>query len=209
MSVPTFGPTGLQNVHDDAPTPYAIVRLDYRVSRVELFAALVLGFTETNVDRDPDSLSVEEIRQEVEACLAASSFNDVWFVVERLERREFSDVQERRLEALERALERAYPPRALGDEVPRSGKLGDLGERCPAAHPEDPTPCGGPVVVTVLDATNAGANGCEHHGARLLASLDGGRVYGLPDAPEGTAIRTFKAAAGLRPFPWVERGEGR
>lgn len=79
--------------------------------------------------------------------------------------------------------------------------------RCPASHPEDPTPCGGPVVVTVLDATNAGANGCEHHGARLLASIDGGRVYGLPDVPAGTAIAVFKAAAALRPFPWTERGE--
>lgn len=76
--------------------------------------------------------------------------------------------------------------------------------RCPAAHPEDPTPCGGPVVVSVLDAFNAGAEGCEHHGARLLASLDRGRVYPLPDAPPGAAIRTFTAAAGIRPFCWVD-----
>jgi hypothetical protein len=82
-----------------------------------------------------------------------------------------------------------------------------LAERCPAAHPEDPSLCDGPVVVTVLDAGNAGANGCEHHGARLLASLDGGRVYPLPDAPEGAAIRTFKAAATTAPYAWVERGE--
>lgn len=76
--------------------------------------------------------------------------------------------------------------------------------RCPAAHPEDTTPCGGPVVVTVLDADNAGADGCEHHGARLLASLDRGRVYALPDAPSGAAIRVFKAADSIRPFPWVD-----
>lgn len=75
---------------------------------------------------------------------------------------------------------------------------------CPAAHPDDPTPCGGLVAVTVLDAANAGADGCEHHGARLLASLDRGRVYALPDAPDGAAIRVFKAAAGIRPFPWVD-----
>lgn len=78
-------------------------------------------------------------------------------------------------------------------------------ERCAAAHPEDSTPCDGPVVVTVLDAQNAGATGCEHHAARLLASLKGGRVYPLPEAPEGAAIRVFKAAATLKPFPWVER----
>jgi hypothetical protein len=79
-----------------------------------------------------------------------------------------------------------------------------MGRRCPAAHPEDPTPCVGLVVVTVLDAVNAGADGCEHHGARLLASLDRGRVYPLPDAPPGAAIRVFTAAAALRPFCWVE-----
>ncbi|OEJ29514.1 hypothetical protein AS594_17985 [Streptomyces agglomeratus] len=76
--------------------------------------------------------------------------------------------------------------------------------RCPAAHPDDPTPCVGPVVVTVLDAGKAGADGCEHHGARLLASLDGGRVYALPDAPYRAAIRTFTAAQGIRPFCWLD-----
>lgn len=76
--------------------------------------------------------------------------------------------------------------------------------RCPAAHPEDPTPCDGPVVVTVLDAQNSGAKGCEHHAARLLASLKGGRVFALPDAPAGAAIRVFKAAASTRPFAWVD-----
>lgn len=75
--------------------------------------------------------------------------------------------------------------------------------RCPAAHPEDPTPCTGRSVVTVLDAQNAGANGCEHHAARLLASLQGARVYALPDTPAGAAIRVFKAADGIRPFPWL------
>ncbi|MFE5033565.1 hypothetical protein [Streptomyces sp. NPDC056683] len=76
--------------------------------------------------------------------------------------------------------------------------------RCPAAHPDDPTPCVGPIVVTVLDAHNAGADGCEHHGARLLASLDRARVYALPDAPAGSAIRVFTAADTLRPFCWVD-----
>lgn len=75
--------------------------------------------------------------------------------------------------------------------------------RCPAAHPEDPTPCGGPIAVTILDSSNAGADGCEHHATRLLASLDGGRVYGLPDAPAGAAIRVFKGADTTRPFPWL------
>ncbi|MEU2288062.1 hypothetical protein ABZ614_40180 [Streptomyces sp. NPDC013178] len=82
-----------------------------------------------------------------------------------------------------------------------------LSPRCPAAHPEDLTPCGGPVVVTILDRGNAGADGCEHHGARLLASLEGGRPVAKPDAPAGAAIRVFKAAGNLRPFCWLGRGE--
>lgn len=76
--------------------------------------------------------------------------------------------------------------------------------RCPAAHPDDSTPCDGPAVVTVLDAVGGGADGCEHHGARLLASLDGGRVYALPDAPAGAAIRVFKVADRICPFCWLD-----
>ncbi|MDX2675814.1 hypothetical protein [Streptomyces soliscabiei] len=77
-------------------------------------------------------------------------------------------------------------------------------QRCAAAHPDDPTPCGGPAAVTVLDASNSGADGCEHHGARLLASIEGARVYPLPDAPQGAAVRVFKAADSTRPFCWYD-----
>lgn len=74
--------------------------------------------------------------------------------------------------------------------------------RCPAAHPTDPDACKGPVAVTVVDKSGAGMDGCEHHAARMLASMAGARVYALPDAPEGAAIRTFKAAGDLPPYSW-------
>jgi hypothetical protein len=70
---------------------------------------------------------------------------------------------------------------------------------CPATFPTDPTPCRGSVVVTVLDANNRGADGCEYHAAILLAQLKGGRPVALPTAPEGAAIRVFQAAGGERP----------
>jgi hypothetical protein len=76
--------------------------------------------------------------------------------------------------------------------------------RCPAAHPEDPTPCGGPVVVTIVDKENAGADGCEHHAARMLASITGARPVAKPDAPAGVALRIFRAAHHTHPFPWLE-----
>ncbi|WP_269858903.1 hypothetical protein [Streptomyces sp. RPT161] len=105
-----------------------------------------------------------------------------------------------RLDGFEQALTRMVWPDE--DQAPAERPA----ERCPAAHAEDPTPCGGPVVVTVLDARNGGAEGCEHHAARLLASLERGRVYALPDAPEGAASRVFRAAGNLRPFEWLRRG---
>jgi hypothetical protein len=91
----------------------------------------------------------------------------------------------------------------------RAAFSGTTADRCPAAHGNDPTPCSGPIAVTVLDAEGAGLDGCEHHGARTLASLRGGRVHPLPDAPDGAAIRVHKAAGLLLPFPWmVHRPEG-
>lgn len=33
------------------------------------------------------------------------------------------------------------------------------------------------------------------------------RVYPLPEAAEGAAIRTFRAAGQLRPFPWRDQAE--
>ncbi|MFV8133241.1 NUDIX domain-containing protein [Streptomyces syringium] len=74
--------------------------------------------------------------------------------------------------------------------------------RCPAAHPSDPSTCVGPVAVTVADELGAGADGCEHHAARMLASLRGARVYDLPDAPAGAAARTATAAGAMPPYAW-------
>ncbi|MEU3546305.1 hypothetical protein [Streptomyces longwoodensis] len=95
--------------------------------------------------------------------------------------------------------------RALGAELDVEPPAAvPLENRCPAAHPEDPTSCVGPVVVTVLDGDNAGADGCELHAVRLLASLIGGRPVAKPDAPEGIALRIFHEASRTRPFAWRE-----
>lgn len=79
--------------------------------------------------------------------------------------------------------------------------------RCPAAHPEDLTPCTGPVVVTVIDDHNATADACELHAVRLLASIIGGRPVAKPDAPEGIALRIAHEASRTRSFAWREVGK--
>lgn len=107
------------------------------------------------------------------------------------------------LDEADRMADQLLGQRALDSEKRYSPVSTPVEQRCQAAHPDDPTPCSGPPTVTVLDARNAGADGCQHHAARLLASLEGGRVYGLPHATPGAAIRVFKAAADIRPFPWA------
>ncbi|MEU5660113.1 hypothetical protein ABZ802_31520 [Streptomyces sp. NPDC047737] len=75
--------------------------------------------------------------------------------------------------------------------------------RCSAVHADDPTPCAGPRdAVTVLDGNGGAAVGCEHHGARMLASLDGARVE--PGSVVGAATRVLEAADTIRPFCWYE-----
>lgn len=97
---------------------------------------------------------------------------------------------------LEVAVERLIE---MADEAPGRNAV-----RCPAARPEDPTPCGGPIVVTIIDKDNAGADGCEHHAARMLASITGARPVAKPDAPAGAAVRIFRAGHHMHPFPWLE-----
>jgi hypothetical protein len=85
-------------------------------------------------------------------------------------------------------------------------------DRCTAAHPEDPTPCDdGPHDAVLIrdrqmsrarDTMTEGVPGCEHHGARMLASIDGGRVH--PGSVDGAATRVRAAADGIRPFCWYE-----
>lgn len=86
-------------------------------------------------------------------------------------------------------------------------------ERCPAAHAEDPTPCDGPADAVVIFDYPLGGHGsktgaCEHHGARLLASLTHGRVHPGSAGP-GSALRVYYAAQALPPFAWRHQGEDR
>lgn len=75
--------------------------------------------------------------------------------------------------------------------------------RCAAADARDPTPCEGRAdAVAVLDAAGRQLTGCVHHGARLLASLDGGRLH--PSAAAlPWAVEVYCRAAELPPSPWI------
>ena len=77
-------------------------------------------------------------------------------------------------------------------------------DRCAAAHPDDPTPCNGPHdAVRIIDPQGSKTTGCEHHGARLLASLDDGARAVEGSAPAAGA-RVTLAADTIRPYCWYE-----
>lgn len=75
-------------------------------------------------------------------------------------------------------------------------------DQCPAAHPEDLTPCDGKQVVRVVDQTGEGLSGCVHHGARLYASLERPRVYPLA-GHDGAAIEVYQLGQALPPWAWM------
>ncbi|WP_055612830.1 DUF6907 domain-containing protein [Streptomyces phaeochromogenes] len=106
---PVYGPTGLQNAHDDQPEPYVTVRVDYRVSRFELFAALAAGYATSNEMQDPDGMTVQQIRYDVEAQLSLMSWRDMEDLVESVAGQIEQGEHPEQMQALKRAMDRAYP----------------------------------------------------------------------------------------------------
>ncbi|QSB14043.1 hypothetical protein JQS43_21270 [Natronosporangium hydrolyticum] len=76
---------------------------------------------------------------------------------------------------------------------------------CAAAHPEDWSPCDGPVdAVRVVDRAGDSVAGCVHHAAVVLASVVEARVY--PGSVAGAAIEAFRRSRARRPFQFDRAG---
>lgn len=65
---------------------------------------------------------------------------------------------------------------------------------CNAHYSNDPNPCTGPAVVTVMFNQSQGSTACEQHAIDRLATMPDAWPIALPDAPPGAAIRIFQAA---------------
>lgn len=110
--VPVFGPASRQNVHDDQPAPHVAVRVEFLLSRPELLAAFANGYATTNTMQDPDAMTIEEIRYDVEAHLADTSLLDLDDLVQVVARQSTGGPHAEQMQALSRALDRAYPAEA-------------------------------------------------------------------------------------------------
>ncbi|MGW1559084.1 DUF6907 domain-containing protein [Streptomyces sp. NPDC002144] len=123
--VPVYGPGETQNVHDDQPEPWVKVRVDYQLSRFELFAVVAAGYASTNIGQNPDDMSVQQIRDDVEAHLAGTSSLELDALVEevagQIERGDHPD----QMAALLRAMDRAYRPRNEREPIMQQPRYGD------------------------------------------------------------------------------------
>lgn len=106
--LPVYGPT-LVNGDEDVE-PVAIVRLALALSRAHLITALAISFTGFDPDREPASLTVAEIREEVEGFLGSASIVEVDQAMGTVLRRPYPRRQQAVLEGLADAVDRAYPP---------------------------------------------------------------------------------------------------
>lgn len=116
---PAYGPTGVQNDHDDQPGPWVTVHVAYRVSRWELMAALCDGYATANEMQDPDGMSVTRIRENVEAFFADNSARELDDLVEEIAAKIEQGDDLDQFAALLRAMDRAYSQPGPGPAMQR------------------------------------------------------------------------------------------
>lgn len=109
QDLPLYGPT--DPFGDEEHEPDVIVRVDLLMSREQIATALGIAWAEIAADRQPESLSVVEVRHEVEAYLSVQVFHALAVQMERDAARTFPPEQQRVLQVLAEAADRAYPPR--------------------------------------------------------------------------------------------------
>lgn len=114
--MPVYGPT--DPFGDEEHEPDVIVRVDFLMSREQLTAALGIAWAEIAGNRSAESLTVPEVRHEVEAWLSVQAFHELDKLMERTQARTWSSEQQAVMRVLAEAVERAYPPRREPETPP-------------------------------------------------------------------------------------------
>lgn len=122
--MPVYGPT--DPFGDEEHTPEVIVRVDFLMSREQLEVALGIAWAEIAGGRDAESLTVLEVRHEVEAFLSVQAFFELDQQMERDRQRVFPPEQQRVLQVLADRIAEAYPPRREPEPRPvQAPRYGD------------------------------------------------------------------------------------
>lgn len=121
-NLPVYGPTEVFREEDTDPD--AVVRVAFALSREQLLTALSIGFTEMIPDIDPETITVEETRKEVEGWLHAAAVIELDRYVRQGQLTAYPPEAQPVMDALAAALDRAYPPRTA-QPVRRAPRYGD------------------------------------------------------------------------------------
>ncbi|MFI7681425.1 hypothetical protein ACIBWG_02000 [Streptomyces griseoaurantiacus] len=108
QDLPVFGPSEVFGGVDDLEPAVAVVRVAFALTRTQLVTVLAMAFTSLGPDRAPESLTDDEVRNEVEAQLAAEAIIEVDRQMEQDEATVFSAEQQRAMDVLAAAVDRAF-----------------------------------------------------------------------------------------------------
>ncbi|MFJ7242377.1 DUF6907 domain-containing protein [Streptomyces olivaceus] len=106
--LPTFGPFETQGGVDELEPAVAVVRVAFALTRTQLATALGISFAGIAADRTAESLTDDEVRTEVEGQLAAEALHELDLQIERDQARTWPTEQQRVLDVLAAAVDRAY-----------------------------------------------------------------------------------------------------
>jgi hypothetical protein len=121
--LPTFGPFEVQGGVDELEPAVAVVRVAFALTRTQLVTALAMSFAGLGPDRTPESLTDDEVRREVEGQLAAEALIEIDHQMEHDEQHGFTPEQQRAIDLLAAAVDRAFSPAApLPVQEPRRGE---------------------------------------------------------------------------------------
>lgn len=110
QNLPVFGPFEVQGGVDELEPAVAVVRVAFALTRAQLVTALGMSFAGLGPDRTPESLTDDEVRREIEGQLAAEAIIELDRQAEDDEEHGFTPVQQRVMDLLAEAVDRAYPP---------------------------------------------------------------------------------------------------
>lgn len=121
--LPLYGPT--DPFGDEEHTPDVVVRVDFLMSREQITTALGIAWAETAGDRNPESLTVLEVRHEVEAYLSVQAFHALGVQMESDQQRTFPPKQQAVMQLLAEAVAKAYPPRRTRERLVQNPRYGE------------------------------------------------------------------------------------